>query len=95
MKDQHTLSVDDPEDLYLYSLRKMAEENLDKNRVSLTGLLNLRAFLYKADELIRYTDKNYAVIVMDIAGFKLINEFCSRSTGDELLKFISSCFHAY
>lgn len=95
MKDQHTLSVDDPEDLYLYSLRKMAEENLDKNRVSLTGLLNLRAFLYKADELIRYTDKNYAVIVMDIAVFKLINEFCSRSTGDELLKFISGCFHAY
>ena len=43
----------DPDDLYLYSLRKMAESNIDKNRIPLTNLLNLRAFLYKADDLIR------------------------------------------
>ena len=71
----------DPEDLYIYSLRKMAENNLDKNRTNLTNLMNLRAFLYKADDLIRYSDENYAIIVMDIDGFKLVNEFCSRNDG--------------
>lgn len=83
------------EDLYLYSLRKMAEKNLDKNRIALTNLLNLRAFLYKADDLIRYNDDKYAIIVMDIAGFKLVNEFCSRKAGDELLIYISDCFREY
>lgn len=85
----------DPEDLYIYSLRKMAENNLDKNRTNLTNLMNLRAFLYKADDLIRYSDENYAIIVMDIDGFKLVNEFCSRNDGDKLLIHISDCFRAY
>lgn len=85
----------DPEDLYLYSLRKMAEKNLDKNRMDLTNLLNLRAFLYKSDDLIRYRSEKYAIIVMDIANFKLVNEFCSREDGDALLKFIGDCFRAY
>ena len=85
----------DSEYLYLYSLRKMAEANMDKNRTNLTNLLNLRAFLFKADDLIRYQDAKYAVIVMDIAGFKLINEFCSREVGDNLLRYISDCFRAY
>lgn len=85
----------DSEDLYIYSLRKMAESNLDKNRVPLTNLLNLRAFLYKADDLIRYNDETYAIIVMDIADFKLVNEFCSRKDGDALLKYISDCFREY
>lgn len=85
----------DPENLYIYSLRKMAEENLDKNRIDLTNLLNLRAFLYKADDLIRYQKEKYAIIVMDIAGFKMINEFCSRKVGDALLQYISDCLRAY
>lgn len=85
----------DPEDLYIYSLRKMAESNLSTNRTSLTNLLNLRAFLYKADDLIRYRDEKYAIIVMDIAGFKLVNEFCSRQAGDALLRHISDCLRTY
>ena len=32
-------------ELYLYSLRKMAENNLESNRAFMTGLYNLRAFL--------------------------------------------------
>lgn len=85
----------DSDYLYLYSLRKMAEANLGKNRTNLTNLLNIRAFLFKADDLIRYQDMKYAIIVMDIAGFKLINEFCSRETGDNLLKYIADCFRCY
>lgn len=85
----------DSEYLYLYSLRKMAESNMDTNRTNLTNLPNLRAFLFKADELIRYQDAAYAIIVMDIAGFKMINEFCSREMGDKLLKYIADCFRVY
>lgn len=85
----------DPEDLYIYSLRKMAESNMKENRTNLTNLLNLRAFLYKADDLIRYSDDKYAIIVLDIAGFKLVNEFCSRKDGDALLRHISDCLRSY
>lgn len=85
----------DPEDLYIYSLRKMAESNMKENRTNLTNLLNLRAFLYKADDLIRYSDDKYAIIVLDIAGFKLVNEFCSRKNGDALLRHISDCLRSY
>lgn len=85
----------DSENLYLYSLRKMAESNIEQNRIPLTNLMNLRAFLYKADDLIRYHDDKYAIIVMDIAGFKMVNEFCSRKAGDELLVFISDCLRSY
>ena len=85
----------DSEYLYLYSLRKMAEANLKKERTNLTNLLNLRAFLFKADDLIRYSEDKYAIIVMDIAGFKLVNEFCSRQAGDQLLKHIADCFRCY
>ena len=85
----------DSEYLYLYSLRKMAEANLNKERTNLTNLINLRAFLFKADDLIRYGGKKYAIVVMDIVGFKLVNEFCSRQAGDNLLKHIADCFRAY
>lgn len=85
----------DPENLYLYSLRKMAEANMEKNRTNLTNLMNLRAFLFKADDLIRYNAEQYAIIVMDIAGFKLVNEFCSRQDGDNLLRFIADSFRIY
>ncbi len=85
----------DSEYLYLYSLRKMAEANMSTQRTNLTNLLNLRAFLFKADDLIRYQEDKFAIIVMDIAGFKMINEFCSRQAGDDLLKYIADCFRCY
>ncbi len=85
----------DSEYLYLYSLRKMAEANISTQRTNLTNLLNLRAFLFKADDLIRYQEDKFAIIVMDIAGFKMINEFCSRQAGDDLLKYIADCFRCY
>lgn len=85
----------DSDNLYLRSLRNMAEANIEQNRVPLTNLLNSRAFLYKADDLIRCNDEPYAIIVLDIAGFKMVNEFCSRKVGDELLLFISDCLRGY
>lgn len=95
MNSQHSNTPKDSEELYLYSLRKMAQNNLEANHTNLTNLLNIRAFLYKADDLLRYSTGKYAIIVMDIAGFKLVNEFCSRKAGDNLLVFIADCFRTY
>ncbi len=77
-------------ELYLYSLRKMAESNLETNRNPLTQLYNLRAYFYLCGEQMRMEpEKKYAVIVMDIAQFKAVNEFCGRGTGDEVLCVIA------
>lgn len=73
----------------------MTGHNISDCRTNLTNLLNLNAFLSTADNLIQSSDSKYALIVMDISGFKLINDFCSRQTGDELLLYISNCFREY
>ena len=80
-------------ELYLYSLRKMAENNLESNRAFMTGLYNLRAFQYKAaEEMLENPELRFGLIVMDIANFKSVNEFCGRTMGDELLKCIAEAF---
>ena len=83
-------------ELYLYSLRKMAQQNVESNRITLTNLYNLKAFFYLCGEMIRENpDLQYGVVLMDITQFKAVNEFCGRSEGDRLLKFIADCFGAY
>ncbi|MBQ7774372.1 MAG: EAL domain-containing protein [Lachnospiraceae bacterium] len=77
-------------ELYLYSLRKMAEQNVESNRNPVTQLYNLRAYFYLCGEQMRMEPhKKYAVIVMDIAQFKAVNEFCGRAAGDEVLRVIA------
>ena len=81
------------QELYLYSLRKMAEDNVERNRNPLTQLLNLRSFFYSGGELIRENPlESFAVISMDIAQFKAVNEFCGRTAGDALLAAIAAAF---
>lgn len=83
-------------ELYLYSLRKMAEHNVESNRTFMTDLYNLRAFQYKGAEVMRTNpDLKYALILMDLANFKTVNEFCGRTAGDELLKCIANTFRVY
>ena len=73
------------EELYLYSLRKMAEENVENNRTGLTNLHNINSFFYLCGEMIKQQpDKKYGVIIMDIVQFKAVNEFCGRDEGDRL-----------
>lgn len=81
------------QELYLYSLRKMAENNLESNKSPLTQLQNLRSFFYAGGEIIRqHPEEKYAVISMDIAQFKAVNEFCGRDAGDGLLATIAGVF---
>ncbi|MCM1326251.1 MAG: GGDEF domain-containing phosphodiesterase [Bacteroidales bacterium] len=81
------------EELYQYSVRRMEESKGENNNNSLTGLPNLRYFFYLCGEMIKENpDKKFGVIVMDIAQFKAVNEFCGRKEGDRMLKFIGICF---
>lgn len=96
IKRSSLISEEGKMELYLYSLRKMAEQNVESNRNLITNLHNLRAFFYLCGEMImERPDENYAVILMDIAQFKAVNEFYGRSAGDELLKFLADCFVYY
>ncbi len=74
-------------ELYIYSLRKLAENNMESNRTFMTDLYNLRAFQYKAqEEMLANPELKFAMIVLDFSNFKAINEFCGRDVGDGLLK---------
>lgn len=73
-------------ELYIYSLRKLAENNAEANRTFMTNLYNLRAFQYKAaEEMLANQELRFALIVLDYANFKSVNEFCGRKVGDGLL----------
>ncbi len=95
--NQPTKEMENREDeLYLYSLRKMAETNVAENVIGLTKLNNLKAFFYLGGQLFReHPENKYAVIVMDIDRFKAVNEFCGRTVGDNLLKCIADSFRWY
>jgi diguanylate cyclase (GGDEF)-like protein len=84
------------EQLYYYSLKKMAEVNVEHSKVELTGLNDIKAFYYMSNELIKKNpDRKFAVIRMDIYRFKTVNEFCGRTEGDNFLKYIADCFRKY
>lgn len=71
---------------YLYSLKKLAEKNIENNLTYMTRLYNLRAFQVKAQEkMLENPDLKFALIVLDFANFNIVNEFCGREAGDELL----------
>lgn len=83
-------------ELYLYSLRKMAEHNMESNRNLITNLYNFRTFLYKTSEImLENPQKKFAMIVLDIANFKTVNEFCGRDAGDKLLVAIADGLRKY
>jgi diguanylate cyclase (GGDEF)-like protein len=56
---------------------------------SLTGLINRAEFenrVKEALELSRQNDKQNALCYIDLDQFKLVNDTCGHSAGDELLK---------
>lgn len=90
------ISDERKKELYLYSLKKMAEVNVESNIDSLTQLYNLRAFQYKANELMRsHPSMRFALIILDIDNFKSLNEFCGRDEGDKLLIYIADTLRKF
>lgn len=78
----------------LVNLRNDLEARAEKLEIlshtdELTGLLNRRAFVSKANEIIRqakrYND-SYSFLMLDIDHFKRINDQYGHNRGDEILK---------
>jgi len=74
--------------------RSMAKElEFHANYDALTGLVNRRQFdqeLKQAMVTVRETHNDYALMYLDLDQFKLINDTCGHSAGDELLKLLVS-----
>jgi diguanylate cyclase (GGDEF)-like protein/PAS domain S-box-containing protein len=70
--------------------RKQVEEQLSyqANHDSLTGLINRRAFENRAGQLlstIKQDKTEHAMCFMDLDQFKIVNDTCGHTAGDELL----------
>ena len=58
-----TASKVERDELYLYSLKKMADNNINSNESPLTGLYGIKAFFYQSNELMKKNpDKRFAVL---------------------------------
>jgi len=72
--------------------RSMAKElEFHANYDALTGLVNRRQFEQKLKEAmvtVRETHRDYALLYLDLDQFKLINDTCGHSAGDELLQVL-------
>ena len=92
-KDNTTNSKIVSDELYLYSLKKMADLNAKKNESPLTGLYGIKAFFYEANELMKNnSDKKFAVIRMDIYHFKTVMSFVDVKKRISCLSIIRNCF---
>ncbi|XVV14974.1 diguanylate cyclase domain-containing protein [Actinoplanes sp. CA-131856] len=65
------------------SLRWMAGHD------ELTGLANRRLFHALAPELLRDDDRSPAVVILDLNGFKPINDTYGHDAGDEVLRLVA------
>ena len=73
----------DRNDLYLYTLRKMAESNLDNNLTNLTKLLNKRAFFYKTADIVAQNYDNVCNYICN--NYVKLKPSLVLNLGDELL----------
>ncbi|EGF30622.1 hypothetical protein IMCC9480_1122 [Oxalobacteraceae bacterium IMCC9480] len=71
--------------------RHAAELSHQANHDALTGVLNRRAFEARLNALISDTasQRQYAVLYLDLDQFKVVNDTCGHAAGDELICQIS------
>ncbi|MEO1924203.1 MAG: EAL domain-containing protein, partial [Nautiliaceae bacterium] len=68
-----------------YKLKRQLK--IIKENDLITGLLNRESFIKKTSELIKHNqNKKFALLIIDIKDFKLINHFYNKETGDAFLK---------
>ncbi|MBS0424240.1 MAG: EAL domain-containing protein [Proteobacteria bacterium] len=63
---------------------------------ALTGLLNRKEFETRLSKILASTRKNdtHALLYLDLDQFKIINDTCGHSAGDELLRQVTALLHA-
>jgi diguanylate cyclase (GGDEF)-like protein/PAS domain S-box-containing protein len=79
-------------------IKRMSETiDYQASHDSLTGLSNREEFSLRLEELLKSTrvsQKQHALLVLDIDRFKAINETCGALAGDELLRQVSAHIQA-
>ncbi len=83
-------------DMVIAVVRDISEQKLVQLRLEqqalrddLTGLLNRRSFMRQLDQLVQSAvvdGRKHVLICLDLDQFKLINDTCGHSAGDELLQ---------
>ena len=64
---------------------------------SLTGLLNRSEFEFYLEKAVNHaqlTDQTHVLCYLDLDQFKIVNDTCGHSTGDELLRQVSHCLQS-
>ena len=101
-KDHFRLYILDINNIKLreYGQRTTGRDSINREYDVLTGLLSTKAFLLRAEQLIREDTKgNLCLFLLDIENFKFFDELYGREKGDELLiriakktdEFTASC----
>jgi len=78
------------------SQRRLSEQlSYQANHDALTGLVNRREFERRLRRLIESSDasQSHALLYLDLDQFKLINDTCGHSAGDEMLRQVTAILH--
>ncbi|MGI8739917.1 MAG: diguanylate cyclase domain-containing protein [Gammaproteobacteria bacterium] len=78
------------------SQRRLSEKlSYQANHDALTGLVNRREFERRLRRLIESFDasQSHALLYLDLDQFKLINDTCGHSAGDEMLRQVTAILH--
>jgi len=80
--------------------KKVSEKKLSfiANHDVLTGLKNRRVFQQSLNNAIAFSSEHgvgHALLFMDLDQFKIVNDTCGHSAGDELLKQMASLFNTH
>jgi diguanylate cyclase (GGDEF)-like protein len=76
--------------LFARARRRVHERGFEADHDELTGLLNRRGFFAALGETIAGRDARIAVLLLDLDGFKEINDTLGHASGDALLRQIGA-----
>jgi diguanylate cyclase (GGDEF)-like protein len=76
--------------LFAHARRREGERGFEADHDELTGLLNRRGFFASLRETIAGRDARVAVLLLDLDGFKEINDTLGHASGDALLRQIGA-----
>jgi diguanylate cyclase (GGDEF)-like protein len=76
--------------LFARARRRVYERGFEADHDELTGLLNRRGFFAALGETIAGRDARIAVLLLDLDGFKEINDTLGHASGDALLRQIGA-----
>lgn len=87
----HTLYLKNENTVLLHKMEEKVEQRTRKiyelsNLDPLTGLFNRTAFLNHLKSVIKNTDKTFALLFIDLDGFKKINDSIGHQAGDDILR---------